>query len=82
MQFDTLRKEIHSSANKFDFEKACSFWEKQIFALSKADLIPLITEVGVIPEDISHDSSEEKLYAKIADIYIANIAILLILRLL
>lgn len=72
MQFENLKQIIYRSASGKNFDEASLFLEEQIFALPKADFIPLITEIGIIPEDISHDSSEEKLYAKVADIVLAK----------
>ena len=43
-----------------------------IFNLPKSDIIELITEIGTIPEDIGHDSTEEKLYTKVSDILLAK----------
>jgi type II restriction enzyme len=46
--------------------------QKAIFDLRKAEFIPIATEIGAIPEDIRHDSAEEKLYAKVSDIVLAK----------
>jgi type II restriction enzyme len=46
--------------------------QKIVFDLKKEELVPIITEIGSIPEDIGHDSSEEKLYAKVSDIVLAK----------
>lgn len=43
-----------------------------VFSLSKENITELITEIGAIPEDIAHDSSEEKLYSKTSDILFAK----------
>ena len=43
-----------------------------LYALNKADTLELISQIGAIPEDIVHDSSEEKLYTKISDILLAK----------
>ena len=43
-----------------------------VFSLSKKDVTELVTEIGIIPEDIAHDSSEEKLYSKTSDILFAK----------
>ncbi|KJR42747.1 type II restriction endonuclease HindIII [Candidatus Magnetoovum chiemensis] len=40
--------------------------------IGKDELKALINEIGTIHEDIEHDSSEEKLYAKTADILLAR----------
>jgi type II restriction enzyme len=43
-----------------------------VFSLSKKNLNIIIKEIGAIPEDIEHDSSEEKLYSKTTDIVLAK----------
>lgn len=72
MKFEQLKKTIHDTSIAKDFEKASLFLEELVFHLSKKDFIPIVTEIGTIPEDIAHDSSEEKLYAKVADIVLAK----------
>ena len=72
MKFPDLCKQIKKVLSKNNFITACDEMERVIFALSKKELSPLITEIGTIPEDIVHDSSEEKLYAKVADIILAR----------
>ena len=54
------------------FEEAARFFEDKIFSLNKKEFLPLVIETGTIPEQIEHDSSEEKLFAKIADIVLAK----------
>lgn len=55
-----------------DFFTASKKLEDVIFSLSYSDFLSLLTEIGTIPEDIPHDSSEEKLYAKAADVFLAR----------
>ena len=72
MDFIELRVKIKDEATKGTFESSTDLIQTLIFNLNKQDLIPIITEIGAIPEDIGHDSSEEKLYAKVSDIVLAK----------
>ena len=72
MKFQSLRKQIKTVLKKNEFSVACDVMERTIFAMHSKVFVPLITEIGAIPEDIVHDSSEEKLYAKVADIILAR----------
>jgi hypothetical protein len=54
--------------------------QEQIFNLPSEDILPLVKEIGTIPESIPHDSTIEKLYAKTADIVLARCFQLLGLR--
>jgi type II restriction enzyme len=72
MDFIELRSKIKDEAAKGTFESSTELIQNIIFSLDKRELIPIITEIGAIPEDIGHDSSEEKLYAKVSDIVLAK----------
>jgi type II restriction enzyme len=72
MNFIDLRIEIKKESQKGDFEDSSNLIQESIFGLNKQELIPLITEIGAIPEDIGHDSSEEKLFSKVSDIVLAK----------
>lgn len=72
MLFSELRDLIRDESGKGDFTRAGDSIQEVVFSLEKSTLIPIITEIGAIPEDIGHDSSEEKLYAKVADIVLAK----------
>ncbi len=72
MLFSELRSLIKDELAKGDFKRAGDSIQNVVFSLEKASLIPIITEIGAIPEDIVHDSSEEKLYAKTTDIVLAK----------
>lgn len=61
-----------SKTDESDFEKATDKIKRALFSLSKEQLLPLIKEIGAIPENIDHDSTEEKLYAKTTDIILAK----------
>ncbi|MDR3243544.1 MAG: HindIII family type II restriction endonuclease [Elusimicrobiota bacterium] len=70
--FDKVKELIKRKSKERNFILASESIEKYIFALKKKQFIPLITKIGVISEDIAHDSSEEKLYSKAADIVLAK----------
>jgi type II restriction enzyme len=72
MDFVELRSKIKDESKKGTFEHSTDLIQDLVFNLNKQELIPLITEIGAIPEDIGHDSSEEKLYAKVSDIVLAK----------
>ena len=55
-----------------DFAVAGNNLQRILLDISRTDVLALITEIGIIPEDIAHDSSEEKLYAKVSDILFAK----------
>ena len=71
MTFKELNQEIIKCAN-MDFVSASNHLETVIFALNKPETLDLILEIGTIPENIAHDSTEEKLYTKISDILFAK----------
>lgn len=65
-----IREESKNAGTSFD--DSGTIIQKNIFALDKNRLKSLLYEIGTIPEDIVHDSSEEKLFAKAADIVLAK----------
>jgi len=72
MNFSELRSIIRDEAEKGRFTSSSILIEKIVFNLEKNILLPIVTEIGTIPEDILHDSSEEKLYSKVSDIILAK----------
>jgi type II restriction enzyme len=72
MDFTELRAKIKDETTKGTFENSTDLIQSLIFSLDKQEFIPITTEIGAIPEDIGHDSSEEKLYAKVSDIVLAK----------
>ena len=72
MRFYELYNLIQDLSRKVSFQEASEELEAKIFDFSKKELIPLITEIGIIPESIEHDSKEEKLYSKASDIILAK----------
>lgn len=72
MKFNELCALINDLATKMTFKDASNELERTIFDYSQKDFLPLITEIGTIPEFICHDSKEEKLYSKVSDIILAK----------
>ena len=72
MNFYELKSIIKNLSINTNFQNASEKIQNIIFSLNKTDFIPLITEIGSIPEDIAHDSTEEKLYTKVSDIILAK----------
>jgi len=72
MDFLDLRTIIKDESEKKTFVPSSEMIQSIVFDLKKEKIIPIITEIGSIPENISHDSSEEKLYAKVSDIVLAK----------
>lgn len=71
MDFQYLRQLIKTYKDD-DFINASMKMQEAVFALDRSEIIHLINEISVIPEDIAHDSSEEKLYSKTSDILFAK----------
>ena len=71
-----LKDLVFSYVEKYDketdFKKASDEFKDIIFNLSKNDFLPLITKIGIIPEEIEHDSKAEKLFTKVAEIVLAR----------
>src|SRR5215469_13934079 len=72
MNFSELRSIIRDESKKGTFASSTDLVQKTVFDLKKKEIIPIVTEIGSIPEDIGHDSSEEKLYSKVSDIVLAK----------
>ncbi|MDR1096167.1 MAG: HindIII family type II restriction endonuclease [Spirochaetaceae bacterium] len=72
MNFKELRSLIKGESSNGTFEASSDLIQTKVFDLKKEEIIPIVTEIGAIPEDIGHDSSEEKLYAKVSDIVLAK----------
>lgn len=74
MNYTELTRLIKSESRIDDanFEKATDRIKNELFTLNKTQLLILVKEIGTIPENIGHDSSEEKLYAKTTDIILAK----------
>ena len=73
MIFNNLTRLIKDlSSLKKDFYTISKELENKIFAISNTDLKNIISEIGIIPENIKHDSTEEKLFSKATDIVLAK----------
>ncbi|MDR2008004.1 MAG: HindIII family type II restriction endonuclease [Alphaproteobacteria bacterium] len=73
MDFLSLKSLIKNlSDDSLSFEISSNKLIDTIFSLDKSNIIPIILEIGTIPEDIEVDSSEEKLYSKASDILLAK----------
>lgn len=55
-----------------DFKTASAEMKDIIYSMSKKEILPLINQIGIIPEKISHDSKEEKLYSKVSEIFLGK----------
>ncbi|MCM1517897.1 MAG: HindIII family type II restriction endonuclease [Pseudoflavonifractor sp.] len=71
MTFEELKSLIYNY-KELPFIAASNKLQEVVFALNKPDTIELISQIGAIPEDIGHDSTEEKLYTKVSDILLAK----------
>jgi len=67
---EIIKKESENKAHSFD--ESSDVLKEMIFRVNLNDLKSIITEVGVIPENIGHDSTEEKLFSKATDIVLAK----------
>ena len=72
VNFEKLKSEIKALSAGGNFSRASNKLEKEIFSLSRDEIVPLIAEIGTIPECIETDSTEEKLYTKASDILLAK----------
>jgi len=73
MTFPDILSAIEIGANSPDsFDGVCKSLELRIFKLNVKQLSAILMEIGSIPESIAHDSTEEKLFAKTADIVLAR----------
>lgn len=73
MTFEELKRLIYNCCSSdMNFVDSSNYMQNIIFTLSKKDFLPLIIDIGAIPEDMGHDSTEEKLYTKVSDIIFAK----------
>ena len=71
MNYTELRRLIKDKIDD-NFVVASNELQQILFSIDTNDTIAIITEIGIIPEDIAHDSTEEKLYKKVSDILFAK----------
>ncbi|RGG40653.1 HindIII family type II restriction endonuclease [Roseburia sp. AF22-2LB] len=69
--FEKLIKEI-KELSTVDFKEATEKIRKYIDEISEKDFKEIVKQIGTIPENIEHDSTEEKLYSKASDIVLAR----------
>lgn len=62
---------INNSVNK-DFKVATEDVRKYVDSIDSDTFKDIVKNIGIIPENIAHDSSEEKLYSKASDIVLAR----------
>lgn len=55
-----------------NFEEKTRYIEKYLNDISYDDFINIVINIGIIPESVVHDSTEEKFYAKVSDIILAK----------
>ncbi|MDR2428768.1 MAG: HindIII family type II restriction endonuclease [Candidatus Margulisbacteria bacterium] len=72
MSFLELCAKIKSEAARRSFEVSTQVLEQKIYSLNRRELLSIVAAIGAIPENIGHDSTEEKLYAKASDIVLAK----------
>lgn len=71
MTFNDLKTEL-SACSGLSFTDATQRLQSLIFALDRVETVQLVSQIGAIPEDIEHDSTEEKIYTKASDILLAK----------
>lgn len=54
------------------FEEKSNYMKNYVEDISFDDFIDIIINIGVIPESVKHDSTEEKFYAKVSDIILSR----------
>lgn len=69
--FEKLVELIHNTTQE-DFKVATEAVRRFINEMDKEDFKIVVKNIGTIPENIDHDSSEEKLYSKASDIVLAR----------
>ncbi len=62
--FEEILSVIKNSADK-NFDEVCLILEKCVN--SSSDFVETLKQIGIIPESILHDSTEEKLFSKASD---------------
>ena len=72
MNYDSFIKTITSVSNiNSSFEEKTDILNKKINSITIYEITSILKEIGTIPENIEHDSSEEKLYSKATDIILS-----------
>ena len=66
---DIISEHIDDSC---DFSMISGPVEAFLDRLSKDEFVFVLDNIGIIPESIEHDSTEEKLYSKVSDIVLSK----------
>lgn len=72
MTFQELLSYLFQQAQTETFNDAAANIQERISSLENSVFLRILEEIGVIPEKIPHDSTEEKLFAKTADIVLCE----------
>lgn len=72
MDYSELIGSIKKISRSEDFNDAVSQLQATIYEMDKDVLLPISLNIGTIPENIEHDSTEEKLYSKVTDIVLSK----------
>lgn len=65
---DLVYEYVENYNSQNNFQSASENIKDLIYSMKKDQFIPLIKQIGVIPEKIIHDSKEEKLFSKVSEI--------------
>lgn len=65
--FNDFIQNLIAFSEENDFLQASQKIEHYILNINKQDFIEVLKQIGVIPESIPHDSTEEKLFSKASD---------------
>lgn len=69
--FEQLIRKIQESAAQ-EFKAATELIRKFVDEIPEREFKEIVRQIGIIPESIEHDSTEEKLYSKASDIVLAR----------
>ena len=72
MIFSELVGELMGILSDKSFEYASDYFGKRVSVLEGDELLELVLNIGILPEAVRVDSSEEKLFAKLSDIVLAK----------
>ncbi len=72
MAFQELLSFLFQQAQTTTFRAAAVNIQKRLSGMTNAVFLKILEEIGVIPEKVPHDSTEEKLFAKTSDIVLCE----------
>ena len=71
--YEELQHKIKEvSAQDNSFEEKAGYIKNYIDDVTRDQLLNIISGIGIIPEFVGHDSTEEKFYAKVSDIVLSK----------